>query len=35
MNLIEARKKGNLEAFIEEHEKQGCPDGDLDKIDER
>ncbi len=32
-NLSEARKKGDLEAFIKEREYQGCADGNLDKID--
>lgn len=30
--LREARKKGDLEKFIKEHE--GDPEGDLDKLDE-
>jgi hypothetical protein len=32
-NLIQARKKGDLETFIKEREERPCPKGDLDKLD--
>lgn len=32
-SLNEARKKGDLEAFIKERENQSCNNGDLDKLD--